>query len=222
MANMHDADNKQKDAGNDALPKDGEDTTSGTPSDNGEGGNEVPATWEEVFKHSRFKALNDSNQDLKKKIADFEAAEKKAAEEAEEAANKQLEADQKWQELAEKEKAKAKELRAQVKSLEEDVAAYQETAAKDIEARMSAYPEPLQNLLKPLMEGKTPIEQLTILQEQNDTIQSLLPSDNGDGENKKPPRGVPPTPKPGDEKVISEGEKKKFAANYRLSLRQGL
>jgi len=222
MADMHDQDTKP--VGKTVKPGEGDPPKDGNPSDNGKGGeggedDPFPTSWEEVFKHSRFKELNESNQALKAKIAEHEAEKEKAKEAAEEAEAKKLEADQKWQELANKREEKAKTLREENKQLKAQVEAFEEIATADIEARMTNYPEALQNLLKPLLDGKSPIDQLKILQDQSETITALLPSEGDGGEKKKTPRGVPPTPKPGDPKETTEAEKTAYRQKYRQSLR---
>lgn len=66
----------------------------------------VPGTWDEIFKHPRFKELNQKAKDAEKRLAEFEAA-NKTAEEA------RLTEEKKWQDLAEKYKADLAAMKSQ-------------------------------------------------------------------------------------------------------------
>lgn len=207
----------------------GQAAPNGTPADNkgkgeGEGGDQFPTSWDQVFKHPRFKELNDSNQTLKKQLEEYETAKKVAAEKKEEEETEALKAKEEFKTLAEKTEAKLTAAKEENKELKAKVEAYEKIAAADIAARLGEFPDPLKNLLSPLLEGKSPIDQLQILTEQNETIQALLaPNGQENGEKKKLPRGVPPTPNnDADPEKATEAKKKNWKRGYRGQLRQGL
>jgi hypothetical protein len=203
----------------------GDSPSTGTPAEKGkgEGGDPFPSSWEDVFKHPRFKELTDTNRTLKEQLTQHEEEKAKAAEKKEQEENQALKDKEQFKTLAEKTEEKLTAAKEENKTLKAQVKKYEEIAAADIEARLGAYPEPLQKLLTPLLDGKSPIDQLQILQDQADTITALLGEPAGDnGEKKRLPKGVPPTPTGDDPEKISEAKKAKYQKNYRQALRQGL
>ena len=199
---------------------------SGTPTDIGEGedGDQVPTSWDQIFKHPRFKELNNSNQQLKLKVREYEEAEEAQATKREEEEAQALRDREEFKTLAETTEAKLKAAKEEIKELRKQTAAYEEIAAADIEARLADYPEPLQNLLKPLLEGKDAIAKLKTLTDQAETIQALL-ANSGEGEKprQKVPRGVPPTPDSDtDPEKVESAKRKNWKRTYRGQLRQGM
>lgn len=202
------------DAGQNEPAKDGNAAV-----DKANAGETFPTDWEGVFKHPRFKELTTSNQELKAQIAEYEKAKAEAAQAAEEKEAEELRAKEEFKTLAEKQTAKLDQSKEEAKALKAKIEAYEKIAAEEIAARLATIPEPVKKLLEPLLEGKDPIEQLSLLQAQAETIAELI-GDTGKGG--RLPKGVPATPKGDSQASLNEADKEAYAKNYRAALRQGL
>lgn len=114
------------------------------------------------------------------------------------AAAKQLEDEKKFQELADQRKAEIAELQPQVKALTADLEKYRNAIASRVKAHMEGVPD----YLKPLLEGREPLEQFLYIEEHA--------SEWGQA-----PEGPPPTPRPGSEE-ITDTVRRKRAYHARL------
>jgi hypothetical protein len=186
----------------------------------GEGGDQVPTSWEDFFKHPRFRELTEERRALKDQLTQFENERKAAAEKAEAEEEKRLAEGNQFKELADKNAAKLETTRAQLKDALAQVEKFQAMAAAEVEAQLKALPEPIAKLLTPLMQGRTAVDQLEILRAQAETIAALMPPTGSD--NLKLPRGVPPTPPGEAPEKVKAAQEESYRKGYRAQLKQGL
>jgi hypothetical protein len=115
-----------------------------------------------------------------------------------EAEEKRLEEQQEYQELAEQRKAELDDVKPQVEQLTADLERYQTAVAKRVKARLEDVP----GFVKPLLEGRDPLEQWLYIEEHSSEWQA--------GHD-----GPPPSPKP-DREDITDAERKQRGWKPRL------
>lgn len=158
----------------------------------------VPATWDEVFEHVRFKQLNEETLELRKLKAEWEAAEAKRQKETAEADTARLTEQKKFEELAEKRKASLDSVTGERDALKATVEAQAAVLLKLYEARKAAVPE----MYQPLLDKLDVVERLDWIAANEE---KLAPG-------RTQPNGITPTPSPQGKGQLTPDERRRRAA----------
>lgn len=141
--------------------------------------------------YERFKQMLDERKALDEKLKAFETAQQKAETERLEKEKKDAEQRGEFQKLYEGEKVKASELQKQV----DELAKYKAMVAEQVKKQIEGLPD----YLKPLLDGKSPLEQMEYLSQHGDKLKpnkapNLDQGEQGGGTGKtKPSRTNPLT-----------------------------